>query len=70
MEISNKGGHSFKMRETKFQGDVRGKLFTQRVVSAWNAHLGVLAKADTIVTFKGLVPLGRHLRLIYVSYVK
>jgi len=46
-------GHRFKVRGARFKGDVRGNIFTHRVVGAWNSLPGEVVDADTIVTFKG-----------------
>jgi len=41
------------VRGARFQGDVQGKCFTQRLVGAWNSLPREVVEADTIVTFKG-----------------
>ena len=40
------------MRGGKFNGDVRGRFFTQKVVGAWNALPEEVVEAGTLATFK------------------
>lgn len=54
-EMSNTRGHSLTVRERKFNGDVRGRFFIQRMVRALSTLLGVMVDADTLVLFKGLL---------------
>ena len=55
VEESITSGHKFNVRGARFKGDVRGKLFTQWVVGAWNSLPGKVVEADTIMNFKGLL---------------
>jgi len=43
----------FKVRRARFKGDVRGRLFTQRMLGAWNSLQREVVEADTIMTFQG-----------------
>ena len=45
-------GHGFKVRGARFNTDVRGTYFTQRVVGAWNALPSKVIEADTLGSFK------------------
>ena len=40
VEESITRGHSFKVQGARFEREVRGKFFTQRVVGAWNSLPG------------------------------
>ena len=53
MEESITRGHRFKVRGTRFKGDVRGRFFAQRVLGTWISLPGEVVEADTIVSFKG-----------------
>ncbi|XP_059805558.1 uncharacterized protein LOC132380631 [Hypanus sabinus] len=48
-------GHGFKLRGGKFKGDIRGRVFTQRVVGAWNARPESVVEAYTLVKFNRLL---------------
>ena len=45
----------YKLKEqgASFKGDVRGTIFTQRMVGTWNSLPGEVVEADTVVTSKG-----------------
>ena len=45
-------GHKFKVRGRRFRGDVRKNVFTQRVVTVWNALLGRVVEAGCLTRFK------------------
>jgi len=53
VEESITRGHRFKVRGAKFNSDVRGKFFPQRIEGTWSSLSRLLVEADTIVTFKG-----------------
>ena len=45
-------GHGLKVRGAKYNSDIRGMFFTQRVLGAWNALPGRVVEADTLTSFK------------------
>ena len=48
-------GHNFKLRGNRYRTDVRGMLFTQRVVRPWNALPAAVVNSATLWTFKRLL---------------
>ena len=48
-------GHRFKVWGGKYRSDVRGKFFTQRVVSEWNRLPSVVVEANSLGSFKRLL---------------
>ena len=52
VEMSITRGHRFKVRVGKFNEDVQGRFFTQRMGSAWNALPEGVVEAGTLATFK------------------
>ena len=57
--IVNTRGRMYKIKGGKSRGDIRGRFFTQRVVSAWNDLPGMVVEAKTLGVFKSL--LDRHM---------
>ena len=51
-EVTFTRGHRFKVRGGRFNTDIRGTYFTQRVLGAWNALPGRVVEAGTLGTFK------------------
>ena len=46
MEESFTRGQRFKVRGTRFKGDIRGRFFMQSAVGAWNPLPGKVVEAD------------------------
>ena len=46
-------GHRLRVRGGKFKRDVRGMIFTQRVVNAWNVLSDEVVEADSVTMLKG-----------------
>ena len=53
--VATRGKPRFRVLGSRYRGDVRGKLFTQRVVGAWNRLPVVVVEADSIGSFKRLL---------------
>ena len=45
-------GHRFKVRGRRFRGGCEEKLFTQRVVTVWNALPGRVVETGCLTSFK------------------
>ena len=45
-------GHKVKVRGGRFRGDLRKNVFTQRVVTVWNALPGRVVEAGCLTSFK------------------
>ena len=52
VEKSVRRGHRFKVRGRRFREDVRKNVFTQRVVTVWNALPGRVVEAGCLTSFK------------------
>ena len=48
-------GHRVKVQGRKYRGDVRGKFFTQRVMSEWNRLPSLVVEANSLGSFKRLL---------------
>ena len=56
--VTNTRGHDLRVRGERYNLDMRGRFFTQRVVGVWNALPSRVVEAGTLDSFK--VQLDRH----------
>ena len=59
IETRRTRGHGLKVRGERYNTDIRGRFFTQRVVGVWNALPSKVVEANTLESFKS--NLDRHM---------
>ena len=60
LETHSTRGHGFRVSGERYNTDIRGRFFTQRVVGVWNALPSKVVEASTLELFK--INLDRHMR--------